>query len=227
MRTASSGAVAMIRPLTRTVLRNSGRSAGVGEDVPPAVEQVAGPQPRRAGPRAGAARVPPIARMPGGGEQVAGRVGDDGRHRAEQPDRGAAERRSERGGGPGRGLEPRVRDEQVLRRHERFEVRAAGRLEGDVGRGDDDRDDQQLGEAEPAERVRGGTLSSAANRVRSIATITGRLRRNSTHGPSGTATAAPTAAPPRPARHLGRPGVQHQDRDQRERVEREPGAERR
>jgi hypothetical protein len=40
-----------------------------------------------------------------------------------------------------------------------------------------------------------GTLISAANRVRSIATITGLLRRNSTHGPSGTATAAPTASP--------------------------------
>ncbi len=40
-----------------------------------------------------------------------------------------------------------------------------------------------------------GTLISAANRVRSIATITGRLRRNSTHGPSGIATAAPTASP--------------------------------
>jgi hypothetical protein len=39
------------------------------------------------------------------------------------------------------------------------------------------------------------TLISAANRVRSIATITGRLRRNSTHGPSGSATAAPTASP--------------------------------
>src|ERR1035437_7893309 len=40
-----------------------------------------------------------------------------------------------------------------------------------------------------------GMLISAANRVRSIATITGRLRRNSTHGPSGTATTAPTASP--------------------------------
>ncbi len=40
-----------------------------------------------------------------------------------------------------------------------------------------------------------GMLIIAANRVRSIATITGRLRRNSTHGPSGTATAAPTASP--------------------------------
>ena len=38
-------------------------------------------------------------------------------------------------------------------------------------------------------------LISAANRVRSMATITGRLRRNSTHGPSGTATAAPAASP--------------------------------
>lgn len=35
----------------------------------------------------------------------------------------------------------------------------------------------------------------AANRVRSIAIMTGRLRRNSTHGPSGTATTAPTARP--------------------------------
>lgn len=40
-----------------------------------------------------------------------------------------------------------------------------------------------------------GMVSSAANRARSIPTITGRLRRNSTHGPSGTATAAPTASP--------------------------------
>jgi hypothetical protein len=40
-----------------------------------------------------------------------------------------------------------------------------------------------------------GTLISAANRVRSIAIITGRLRRNSIHGPSGTATTAPTASP--------------------------------
>jgi hypothetical protein len=40
-----------------------------------------------------------------------------------------------------------------------------------------------------------GILINAANRIRSIATITGRLRRNSTHGPSGTATTAPTAGP--------------------------------
>lgn len=40
-----------------------------------------------------------------------------------------------------------------------------------------------------------GTLISAAKRIRSIATITGRLRRNSTHSPSGTATTAPTASP--------------------------------
>src|SRR3984957_11327682 len=40
-----------------------------------------------------------------------------------------------------------------------------------------------------------GMLISAANRVRSITTITGRLRRNSTHGPSGTATTAPAASP--------------------------------
>lgn len=40
-----------------------------------------------------------------------------------------------------------------------------------------------------------GTLIKAVNRVRSIAIMTGRLRRNSTHGPSGTASAAPTARP--------------------------------
>jgi hypothetical protein len=40
-----------------------------------------------------------------------------------------------------------------------------------------------------------GTVINAANRARSIATITGRLRRNSTHGPRGTATTAPTASP--------------------------------
>ena len=40
-----------------------------------------------------------------------------------------------------------------------------------------------------------GIVISAAKRVRSIAIITGRLRRNSTHGPSGTATSALTASP--------------------------------
>ena len=40
-----------------------------------------------------------------------------------------------------------------------------------------------------------GTLINAANRIRSIAIITGRLRRNSTHGPSGSDTTAPTASP--------------------------------
>src|SRR6202041_2590459 len=40
-----------------------------------------------------------------------------------------------------------------------------------------------------------GTLIKAANRIRSIAIITGRLRRNSTHGPSGSDPSAPTANP--------------------------------
>src|SRR5436190_12541997 len=40
-----------------------------------------------------------------------------------------------------------------------------------------------------------GMLSIAPNLVRSIATMTARLRRYSTQGPSGTATAAPTARP--------------------------------
>ncbi len=35
----------------------------------------------------------------------------------------------------------------------------------------------------------------AAHRTRSIAIMTGRLRRNSTHGASGTASRAPTAGP--------------------------------
>lgn len=35
----------------------------------------------------------------------------------------------------------------------------------------------------------------AANRARSIMIMTGRLRRNSTHGASGTAISAPTAGP--------------------------------
>ena len=66
-------------------------------------------------------------------------------------------------------------------------------------------------------------LIMAANRIRSIAIITGRLRRNSTHGASGTATSAPTASPAADsADTCGRAGVQHQDGDQRERAEPEP-----
>lgn len=40
-----------------------------------------------------------------------------------------------------------------------------------------------------------GIVSRTTNRARSVTIITGRLRRNSTHGPSGNATSAPTAGP--------------------------------
>ncbi|RKQ86586.1 hypothetical protein C8N24_4599 [Solirubrobacter pauli] len=40
-----------------------------------------------------------------------------------------------------------------------------------------------------------GTLRKAAQRTTSIPIITGRLSRNSTHGPSGIASSAPTARP--------------------------------
>jgi hypothetical protein len=40
-----------------------------------------------------------------------------------------------------------------------------------------------------------GTLSSTTNRTTSAPIITGRLRRRSTHGPSGIATSAPAASP--------------------------------
>src|SRR5436190_1602049 len=71
-----------------------------------------------------------------------------------------------------------------------------------------------------------GMLINAAKRVRSMVIITGRLRRNSTHGPSGTATAAPTASPAAASSDtLGGARMQHEDRDQREGVEREPGSE--
>ncbi len=40
-----------------------------------------------------------------------------------------------------------------------------------------------------------GMLTNAAKRVRSMAIMTRRLRRYSTHGPSGNATSAPTASP--------------------------------
>jgi hypothetical protein len=41
-----------------------------------------------------------------------------------------------------------------------------------------------------------GIEAWAPNRIRSIAIITGRLRRNSTQGPSGSATSAPAASEP-------------------------------
>ena len=65
MRTASSGSVAMIRPLTESVLKNSGRSAGwvrmyrqPSSRSPARSRACAGLAP------AGAAPVPPIARIP-------------------------------------------------------------------------------------------------------------------------------------------------------------------
>jgi hypothetical protein len=63
MRTASSGEVAMIRPLTRIVLKNSGRSAGwVSMYRHPSSSSPA--RSRGALVRTGRGSLPPIARIP-------------------------------------------------------------------------------------------------------------------------------------------------------------------
>ena len=123
------------------------------EDVTPSVEQLASREPRGRRPR----RARLVLADRGDSrrrQQVADRVGDHGRHRTEDPDGGTAERRADYQGGPGRRFEPAVGDEQVLRLHQGLEVRTARRVERDLGRGHHDRDDKELGEAEPAERVR-------------------------------------------------------------------------
>ena len=149
----------MIRALTAIVLKNSGRSAGWARMYrhPSGRSRT---RSRAVPPRTGRGSLPPTARIPAAQtpsrEQEADRVGQHGGHRAEQPERGPAERRSERGRGPGGGLEPPVGQEQVLARHERLQVGPAGRLERDVGGAGNDRHHQELGQAEPAERERGG-----------------------------------------------------------------------
>lgn len=102
----------------------------------------------------------------------------------------------ENGSGPSRTLQGRVGDEQILRPQERRQACPASRAKGDVRYGDDDRHDKELDEAESASANAAGMLSSAAHRAWSTVTITGCLRRNSTHGPSGTATAVELTASP-------------------------------
>src|SRR5579859_1453329 len=118
MSTASSGAVAMIRALTPIELKNSGRSAGWA----------------RMYRHPGRARLAPAdGPDPGRRQQEADRVGQHGSHRAEQPEGSPAERWSERGRGPGGGLEPPVGHEQVLARHERLQVGAAASTDTSAG----------------------------------------------------------------------------------------------
>jgi hypothetical protein len=127
--------------------------AGMGQKVPPAVEQLAGPGPGVAGSPwvfFGAADRGDAQR----GEQVAERVGQHSGDRPEQAGRRTAQRWPDGDGTPRRRLEPRVGHEQVLRPDERLEVGAAGRGERDLGRRDHGRDDEQLHEGEPAEGVR-------------------------------------------------------------------------
>ena len=196
----------------------------MGQDVPPPVGQVADSKARCNGSRGKWLRSADRA-DPGGREQVADRIGQHRGHRAEQPDRGPAERRSDHRGGPGRGLKSPVRDEQVLRPHERLQVRAARRVEGDLSCRDDDRDDQELSEGEPAECERGwdgqhgrepGQVHRHHHRPLAVE-LHPRPERHRDHRPH---------RQPRRGqhRHLGRPGVQHQDRDQGKRTEPEPRA---
>ena len=215
------------QPVDQYVLKKSGAQRRVGEDVAPAVEQVARPQPRR---RCVPARGsdPPIARMPERRQQVADGVGRHGRDRAETADRDAAERRAERGGGPGRGLEAAVGDEQVRGRARGLQVGAARRVERDVGRGHDDRRRPAVGRSvRRAEREGRGDAhqrgeADQIHRRPSPAACVGTP-------PTARAVPPPPRRPPAPGRQRRdrrRAGVQHQDRDQREGVEREPRAER-
>ena len=159
------------------------------------------------------------------GEQVAERVGHHGDDRPEQADRRPAQRRPDRDGAPVRRLEPRVRHEQVIRPDEGLEVGAAGRVEGDLGRGDHGRDDQQLDETEPAEGV--------GDRDRHHDREPGQVHRDH-HRPLA-AKLHPRRERHRDQRAHGRPdrgqrghlsgaGMQHQHGDQRERPEPQPGA---
>ena len=225
MSTASSGPVAMIRPLTSIVLKNSGRSTGWArmQRHPPNRSPARGRgTPARGTPARGTfacprrARFPPADRVnPRRREQEADRIGDHGRDRAEEPDRDPAQWRPDHGGCPGRGLQAPVRDEQVLRPHQRLDGGAAGRLEGDIGGPGDDRHDQELDEAEPAERERGGDAHhrGAPGQVHRhhhrplAAELHPRAQRHRRHRPH---------RHPRRGqhRHRGRSGVQHHDRDQ-------------
>ena len=196
----------------------------MAQEVPPAVEQLAGPDPVLVG----ALRVFFAAanrRDAQRGEQVAERVGHDGGDRPEQADRRPAQRRPDRDGTPRRRLEPRVGHEQVIRPDEGLEVGAAGRVEGDFGGGDHGRDDQQLHETEPAEGVR--------DRDRQHDREPGQVHRDH-HRPLA------AKLHPRPERqrdqcahcrphrgqcgHLSGAGIQHQHGDQRQGTEPQPGA---
>lgn len=197
---------------------------GIGQDVPPAVNEVTGPDPALPG----SSRHVVVAADRGDAqrrEQVADGVGRDRRDRPEQADGRPAQRRADRERTPVRGLEPRVRDQQIVRSHEGLEVRPAGRVERDLGRGDHRRDDEQLDEAQQAVGV--------GDRDRRENPEAGQVHRDH-HRPLTTEfhpwpernrDQHPHRRPDRGQhRHLGRAGPQRQHRDQRERPERQPGA---
>ena len=158
-------------------------------------------------------------------EQVADRVGQHGRHRAEHPDRRAAERRADHGGGPGGGLEPAVRDEQILGPHEVFRYAPLAALKAILAAATiTDTTSSWAKLSRPSANAM-GTLNSAANRVRSIADHHRPLAAELHPGAERHRDRRPGGQPGRgQRRHLGRSGMQHPDRDHRERAEPEPGA---
>ena len=193
--TASSGSAAMIRLLTRTVLKNSGLSSA----LPRMWRQPSNSSPflRPAGRSAcsGLGSVPPMARIPHA----------DSRKLAASATMVVTGPNSPTSRPPSGG--PSTMDVQLVDSKRAFATsRSSGRtndfrhapladlnaMSAALTTTDTTMSCAKL--SSPRAKA-SGTLSSAAQRARSAPIMTGRLRRNSTQGASGIASSAPTAPP--------------------------------
>ena len=194
MSTATSGAVARIRALTRIVLPNSGRSPGLVSTC----RQPSSRSPARspgAPVRRGRGSVPPIARMPAAESRKLAALASTV---VTGPSRPIAAPPS---GGPSAVAVQAVDSNRALATSRSPGGTSAltkaplAALNAMSAAATTTATTSSWAKVSQPSAYAAGTLSTAAHRVRSIPIITGRLRRNSTHGPSGTATAAPTARP--------------------------------
>ena len=198
IRTAISGAVAMISAVDQDRVEEQRRAASASPRMnrQPVEQSPARSRPRPArGARARLSRRRSRARPSADSAKLAALattvVTGPSRPIAAPPSGGPSDGRR-----PGRGLEAGVRAQQLLRRDQRL----SRRRRSPPGT----RSRTRRRSPTPARAARSvsqssqtatGTVSSATQRTTSIAIITGRLWRNSTHGPSGIATSAPTASP--------------------------------
>ncbi len=128
-----------------------------------------------------------------GRAQIGGRVDDESGNGPDPRDQEAAKRWADQGRGPQGGFQAPIRPIEFLGGDQVSEMRGARGQFGDLTHRRETKTSSKCTYESLPATYPTGTLAKAAHRPRSTPIITGRLRRNSTHAPTGRTRSAPAA----------------------------------